>query len=60
MMKNKQDNDLTNCMGAVYAENYTKLLGLSDQVQSMRKSRQDNDVTNLTVVVYIEKEMELS
>lgn len=27
-MKTRQDNDLTECMGEVYIEKYTKLLGL--------------------------------
>lgn len=60
MMKNRQDNNLIDRMGAVYAENYTELLGLLDQVRFMTQSRQDNDVTDLTIAVYTEKETELS
>ena len=37
MMKSKQDNNLIDRMGMVYAKNYTELLGLSDLVRSMMK-----------------------
>ena len=38
-MKTKQDNDVTDHRGAVYAENKTKLLWLTNRVQSMKKTR---------------------
>lgn len=60
MMKNKQDNNVTNQQ--VWSTPKLKLnyWDLFDLVLYVMKARQDNDMTNRTGVVYAENEIELS
>lgn len=60
MMKTTQDNDLTNDIGAVYAENYNEFLGPIRWSVVYTKIRQNNYVTNFRGGVNTEKENELS
>ena len=60
MMKTKQHNNMTNCIGVVYAETETALLGPIWLVRSMMKTRQDNDVTDCIGMVYAKTVTELS
>lgn len=60
MMKTRHDNDLIDHIGAVYAENYTKLSRLIRSGAVYTKTRQNNYVIDIISVVYVEKEFELS
>lgn len=59
MTKTIYDNYVTYHIDMVYAENETKLLDKSNQVQSMTKTRQDNYVTNSIDAIYAEIKIEL-
>lgn len=59
-MKTTQDNNLTNCIGVVYAWNYNELSGPMERSVAYTKTRQNNYVKNLRGAVYTEKKNELS
>lgn len=54
-MKTRQENDLINRLGTIYAKNYTKLLRAIGPRVVYTKIRQKNDVNDLTGPIYIEK-----
>lgn len=60
MMKTTHDNDLTNCIGVVYAENYNEFSGPIGWSVVYKKIRQNNYVTNFRGGVNTEKENEFS
>ena len=59
-MKTRQDNDLTDHKGAIYAEYYIELSGPIRSSVVYMKTIQNNDVTDLIGVVYARKETKLS
>ena len=58
-MKTKQDNNMTDCIVAVYAKNKIEFHDRLDQVRSVIKIGQDNDITDHTSVVYAKNNIEL-
>ena len=58
MTRTRHDNDLTYCIGVVYAENETILLWLIEQGTIYEKKKQNSDVTNRMGVVYLENDTE--
>ena len=48
MMKMRQDNDMTDCIGLLYVENETKLKchDRSNRVRFMTKTKKNKDVTD--------------
>ena len=59
-MKVRQDNDVTDCIGIVYAKNDIELYKPIISGAVCDGTRQDNDVTDLISMVYAGKEIELS
>lgn len=60
MTKTKQDNDMTNCISPLNAENETQLSYLIRQCMVNDESRWDNDMIDHTDIVYIKIKTELS
>ena len=60
MTKTRQDNDMIDGIGAVYAENETELSKSIEPVQSMTKIRKDNDMIDCIGTVYAKCDTELS
>ena len=60
MIKIKQDNNVIDRIGLLYAKNDNELLGPIRLGVVYDESRHDNDVIDLLHVVYIENEIELS
>ena len=60
MTKTRQDNDMIDGIGAVYAENETELSKSIEPVQSMTKIRKDNDMIDCIGTVYAKSDTELS
>ena len=59
-MKTRQENNLIDHIGTVYAENYIELPGPIESGAIYTKTRQNNDVIDLIGVIYIRKKIELS
>ena len=59
-MKTKQDNYVTEQIGAIYAKNETKLLWSIDWVWFVTKTRYDNEVTKRIGAINTENDIELS
>lgn len=51
---------MTNCIGAVYTENETKLSWSIKADAIVKKTKQNNDMTNCASTVYVEKKTKLS
>ena len=49
-METRQDNALIDCLGAVYAKNYTKLSGTIDHVRSIWKQ----DRTTMWLILQVQ------
>lgn len=59
MIKGKQDNDGTNCIGLVYAKNEIELFWPTDRVRFVTKTRYGNEVIEWIGAIYIENNIEL-
>ena len=60
VMKTRQDNDMTNHIGAVYTKNEIEwLLQINQLGAVVMKTRQDNDVTEQTGSIYAENNIKL-
>lgn len=60
MIKIKQDNNVIDRIGLLYAKNDNELLGPIRLGVVYDENRHDNDVIYLLHVVYVENEIELS
>lgn len=59
-MKTRQDNDVTEWTGAVYAKNETELSWSTNQVRSMMKTKYGNEVVERIGAFYVKNDIELS
>lgn len=59
MTKTRQDNDLTNRIGAIYDKDGIELLGLIGLGVTVTKTRQENDVTHRKGAVYAKNDTDL-
>lgn len=60
VMKTKQDNNMTDRIGAIYTKNDNELSRLIVSDVICDETKQNNDMTNRIGAVYIENETELS
>ena len=60
MPKTRQENNVTDCTGVVYAKNGIKLSWPIGSDATVTKTKLDNDVIDLSGLVYAENEIELS
>lgn len=59
VMKTKQDNHMTDCIGVVFIETKLSNCDRSDRVHYVTKTRQDIDVTDCIYLVYSKTKTEL-